>query len=86
MSEPQIAEPPDLTKTERVFFNALSDGKPHSIADLTQHLWDELGVNLRLAVQMHISRMRPKLAAKGMYISTANVGGSLHYSLIRLIH
>lgn len=79
-----LAPPPpaSLTRTERCFYELLADGQPHSIPELTQHLWDQLSVNLRVLVKVWIAKMRPKLPP-GIHIIPISVNGFLHYQLVR---
>ena len=70
-----------LTRTERCFMGLLRDEKPHSVKELTTHLWDELGVNLRQVVQVWMARLRPKLP-DGHRVGAILVNGSTYYQLM----
>lgn len=74
--------PANLTRTERCFYELLSDGKPHSIPELTQHLWDQLNVNLRVVIKVWIARLRAKLPPD-IHVIPVTVDGFLHYQLVR---
>jgi DNA-binding response OmpR family regulator len=57
---------PDFTPTEQKILNTLADGRPHSIDELMQCLWDELSA--RSAIFKHIHSIRRKLEPHGQYI------------------
>lgn len=55
-----------FTPTEVRILNVLADGQPHPVAELMKCLDDELAERVNL--QMHISRIRKKLAPVGQWI------------------
>lgn len=82
MTLPNGAAPTGLSRTERKFWEVLSDGKAHAGEDLVKCLWDDLGLNLKETVQVHISNIRRKLPA-GYHITTTKIDGKLNYILVR---
>ena len=83
MTLPNGVEPPvGLNRTEKVFYRLLADGKPHSADEMTKYLWDELGVNLRQTIRVHIHNIRKKLPA-GEYLTTLPIQQVFHYMLVR---
>lgn len=55
-----------FTPTERRILKVLSDGQPHTRAELMKCLWDELASPA--AMRQHIINIRPKIAPLGQTI------------------
>lgn len=84
-SLPVGSGPPDtprLRRTEKVFYDLLSDLKPHAVEEFERRLWDECGLNLRATVQVHVCLLRKKLPA-GERIVSVKDGAALRYQLVR---
>lgn len=76
------AGPPEMTRTQRKFYEYLSDGEPHTPQELEKHLWDECNLNLRATVQVHIHRLR-KVLPPGELIVGQYIGKVFCYTLVK---
>jgi len=73
-----------LTATERRLFQMFSDGEPHTKAELITCLNDELADCH--AMQLHLTRMRPKIREQGLLVVTQYISGRVHYRMVRAIN
>jgi hypothetical protein len=72
-----------LTPTHERILTALSDGLPHSIAELRGCLGDELALSVTLRV--HLTNLRKILRPKGEDISFHRLAGVGYYQHVRLV-
>lgn len=72
-----------LTPTERKILDVLSDGLPHTRAEVHACLPDELGDMSN--VWVHISNLRGKLRATGRDVACVYRNRRRHYQLFRLL-
>lgn len=74
----------DFTPTEKKIIEVLKDCKPHSKNDLYKVLEDDLsGPN---ALNVHITRIRPKLKVSGYTIVPTFPNGShIHFMIVALV-
>lgn len=82
---PNGSAPVGLTRTQKKFWEVLSDGKPHTPEELTKCLWDDCGLNLQLSVKQHMSDIRRKLPP-GYQIVATFPNRRTHYQLLAEIH
>lgn len=73
----------EFTPQERRVLNALADGKPHSIDELMQCLWDEMSG--RGALISLVSKLRRKLEPHNQYIHCLEATDERPVSYIHLI-
>lgn len=71
------------TPTQRKMLAVLSDGLPHSKAELHSCLHDDLGAVEN--IQIHLTNIRKRIRPKGEDILTQFIDRRLHYRLVRLI-
>ena len=75
-----VGPPPGLSRTERKFWDVLSDGRPHTPEELAKCLWDDCGINPRSSIKMHISNIRRHLPA-GYQILVTYKEQRVHYQI-----
>lgn len=76
---------PGLGKVEQAIFDVLSDGRPHYRHELTNCLWDEMGVSPEKTIVVHIVSIRKKIAPFGLCIASSGRNSSMVYRLVRHI-
>jgi hypothetical protein len=73
----------DFSKTQQRVLDVLSDGLPHKFNELLACLPDEMsGID---ALRMLLSRVRPKLRARGEDIICQHLNHSHQYRHVRLL-
>lgn len=84
MDAPQEPTPPRFTPTERRILERLSDGQPHSVAEMVLVV-DELAAVVDLS--NHVCRIRKKLAAfhQDIVCRTNGSGRTFAYQHVRLL-
>lgn len=70
----------NLTPSQRLIFNLLQDGYPHTKNELRKHLGDELLEDSTLAA--HVYQLRQKINPQGYDVMCR----SNAYRLVRLLH
>lgn len=55
-----------LTPSQKILYDILKDGEPHSISELRPCLWDEMSEDI--VVQVKISTLRKKIRPHGLTI------------------
>lgn len=72
-----------FTPTQRAILDVLSDGKPHTPAELRPCLGDDLAGNA--AVRMHVCRLRKRLRERGQDIVSVTDRHRFRYQHVKLL-